>query len=132
MIEYILGPKDFGEKVAANPELVLVEFKTSWSGSSQIFTAILESLQPSYKNQVQFYELDIEQNPSLALYYGIYHLPTTLIFKEGEIIDYIEGLYPKAIIAERIQKSIDSKLSSKQHLAEDELQMDNNTSNNLS
>ncbi len=124
MIEYILGPKDFGEKVAENPELVLVEFKTSWSGSSQIFTAILESLQPSYKNQIQFYELDIEQNPNLAMYYGIYHLPTTLIFRDGEIIDYIEGLFPKATIAERIQNSIDKKCTIK-------MQMDNNVSNNL-
>ncbi|MCS0505191.1 thioredoxin family protein [Ancylobacter mangrovi] len=60
------------------------------------------ALEPTYnevagelKGQANFGEVDIDQAPEIANAFGIRSVPTVLVFKDGQPVDAIVGLYPK-------------------------------------
>jgi thioredoxin len=101
-----ISGKELRKEVMENSVLSLVKFKTDWSGSCQIISPVYEELANYYKGQVNFYNLDIENEPELENDFGVIEIPTILFFKRGEVIDHISGLVPKNIIITKIENAL--------------------------
>src|SRR5436190_11853097 len=94
--------KELKKEVTENLNLLLVHFKTEWNGACQILAPVYNDLANIYKDTANFFTIDAEKNKAAINEYGVREIPTTLFFKNGEVIDYVSGLAHKNIIISKI------------------------------
>lgn len=93
-------------EVMKSTGLTLVQFKKKYNGACLIVSSICEDLVKTYKTQLEFFQVDIENTPEIAEKYGIVEIPTVLFFRGGEIVDHITGLAPKNLLIAKIDKAL--------------------------
>jgi len=91
----------FGDEVLKSRQLVLVEFYADWSGTHHIISPGLMELNDKYGARVKFCMVDVNHRV-LSEKYGIWNVPTIVFFKNGHPVDYIIGLVPKTVIAQKL------------------------------
>ena len=84
-----------------NP-IVLV-FTTEWLGASQILDTFFEDLAFKFRDELQIYRCNIAEINGLNEEIGVERIPTTLIIKDGVIIDYFTGVLSKKRIREKLE-----------------------------
>lgn len=95
--------EDFEEEVLNSSKVILVDFFATWCGPCKMLSPILEEIS-EIKENFDIAKIDIDENTELAEKYGIESVPTMIIFKDGEILNRIVGLYGKNEIIEMIEK----------------------------
>lgn len=94
-IEMISG-NQVESKVANGLHIVNV-FGT-WCGPCQMFGPILEEV----SSDIPVHKIDVDQNQDYAQKMQIQGVPSTFIFKDGELKDTIVGFVPKEVLMQRI------------------------------
>ena len=79
------------EEIINNEELTIIDFSATWCMPCRMLAPILEQVADKMDN-VNFYNLDIDDNEDIAKRYRIFSVPTLLAFKEGKMIDSLVGL----------------------------------------
>lgn len=100
MIKYI-NEGNFESEVLNSEKPVLVDFFATWCGPCNMLSPILEKISNT-KSDFNIAKVDIDKLRDLALNYEIEVVPTLLIFKEGKVVDKIEGLVSENEIIERM------------------------------
>ncbi len=62
----------------------VVDFFATWCGPCKMISPILEKLAKEYDGKVDFYKVDTDKEPKLAMVLQIQYLPTVLFAKDGE------------------------------------------------
>jgi len=75
---------------------VVVDFWAPWCGPCRIIAPIIEELAMEMGDKVKFGKLNTDENPNIAMRYGIRAIPTIMLFKNGEVVDTRIGVQPKA------------------------------------
>lgn len=109
----VLDEKQFAEKigkfgnsgsfsvVAKRP--AVVDFYADWCGPCKRLAPIMDELATEYEGMVDFYKLNVDNCPALAMKVGAKSIPLVMFFpSDGSEPQAIVGLYPK----EEIQKVI--------------------------
>jgi len=94
--------KTFDETIRNN-QLVVVDCWAPWRGPRQVVAPIIEELARQYAGKVLFGKLNVDENPFMAMRYGIMSIPTLLFFKNGELVDRIVGAIPKQMLEQKIK-----------------------------
>jgi len=94
--------KTFDETIRNN-QLVVVDCWAPWCGPCQVVAPIIEELARQYAGKVLFGKLNVDENPFMAMRYGIMSIPTLLFFKNGELVDRIVGAIPKQMLEQKIK-----------------------------
>jgi thioredoxin 1 len=90
----------FGEEVLNAKEPVLVDFWAEWCGPCRAISPLLEELSGELAGKVKIVKLNIDENPSTTVKYGVRSIPTMILFKDGEAADMKIGAgTPKAGLA---------------------------------
>jgi thioredoxin 1 len=95
--------KTFDETIRNN-QLVVVDSWAPWCGPCQMVAPIIEELARQYAGKVLFGKLNVDENPLIAMQYGIMGIPTLLFFKNGELVDRIVGAIPKQMLEQKIKR----------------------------
>ncbi len=95
--------KDFTEKNG----VALIDFYADWCGPCKMIKPTIEELSQELEGKAAFGKINVDQNKERATEYGIMSIPTLLIFKEGKLMDRLQGALPKETIKERLGKFID-------------------------
>ena len=66
------------EWVFAGSRPAVIDFYTTWCGPCKMMSPIVESLAQKYAGKIDFYKVDIDQEPELASVFGIRSIPTFL------------------------------------------------------
>ena len=63
---------------------------------------IVAELAKDYTGKIVFCKLNVDENQSVAMEYGIRSIPTLLVLQNGELVDQIIGAMPKGELENRI------------------------------
>ena len=79
----------------------LVDFSAAWCGPCNMIGPIVEQLSEE-KSDVEYFNVDVDKNPDLAMKYRIQSIPALVLFKGGEEANRSIGFIPKDKIEEFI------------------------------
>lgn len=69
---------------------VIVDFWATWCGPCQFMLPIFTRLAKKYK-EIKFARVNVDEAPGISQRYGVYAIPTFLVFKNGKQIDKAVG-----------------------------------------
>ena len=81
---------------------VVVDFWAEWCGPCRMIAPIIEELTDEYNGKVKVGKLDVDNNPQVAIKYGVRSIPTVLFFKGGEVVNSVIGAVPKTVFNEKM------------------------------
>lgn len=101
-----LSDATFDAEVIKSEVPVLVDFWAPWCGPCRAVAPIVEEISSTYEGQLKVGKLNVDENPSTTMKFGIRSIPTLLVFKGGEAIEQIIGAVPKGEIERAVGKAL--------------------------
>lgn len=99
---------DFDE-IISGEDLTIIDFSASWCMPCRMLTPILEQVADKMPD-VNFYNIDIDDNEEVAKRYRIFSVPTLLAFKEGKVVDSLVGLNSFDEVMEFVKRCEDAEI----------------------
>ena len=97
-----LTEQNFDEALAANQNVMMVDFWAEWCGPCRAIAPVLEDLARESGGTVTLAKVNVDENPSLAARYGIRSIPTILLVKQGKVTDQVIGAVPKGQLKKKL------------------------------
>ena len=88
---------DFDKEVLESDGVVLVDFWAAWCAPCVALAPIIEKVEESTKDSAKIVKLNVDENPEIAMKYGIRGIPTVKLFKDGKEVDNLVGLQPQQV-----------------------------------
>ncbi len=102
-----VNESDFDQAVLQSQQPVLVDFWAPWCGPCRMVAPIVEELAGEYDGRVGFAKLNTDDNPGIAVRYGIRSIPTLMVFRDGKPLTTTIGFRPKG----ELKKQLDAALT---------------------
>ncbi len=96
----------FQEMLEGADKPILVDFYAIWCGPCQLMSGVLQQVKGQLQDQLQIVKIDTDKYPSVASQYQIHALPTMVLFKDGQVIDRIEGAMSADKLVARLQPNL--------------------------
>ena len=65
---------------------IFIDFYGDWWGPCKIFEQVLNEVVPEYEDRINFYKVDIEEEPQLSTIFEVRHIPHyVMISKDGGV-----------------------------------------------
>jgi thioredoxin 1 len=98
--------QDFTKDVLKSQNLVLVDFWAQWCAPCKQLTPIISELAGEFAGKIEFFKLNIEENPEAPTKYEVRGIPNLILFKDGQAVDSKVGSLPKAALKEWLDSHI--------------------------
>ncbi|MCL6473821.1 MAG: thioredoxin [Firmicutes bacterium] len=82
---------------------VLVDFWAVWCGPCRAIAPHVDAIAQEYAGRAKVVKVNVDEEPEIALRYGIQSIPTLLFFKEGKVQDMIVGVVPRQTIVQKLE-----------------------------
>ncbi|MBR0227644.1 MAG: thioredoxin [Clostridia bacterium] len=89
-----INAEQFAE--AKKSAVALVDFSATWCGPCRMLAPVVEGLSEKLKGKVDFYNVDVDDAPALAMEYKVSSIPCLVLMKQGEFVDQSVGFRPEA------------------------------------
>lgn len=91
-------------------ENAVVDFWAEWCMPCRYVSPIIDELSKEFAGKVAFGKVNVDENQSIAVKYGISAIPTLIFFKKGKPVDQIVGAMPKKEIKSWIESNVGKDL----------------------
>jgi len=82
---------NFDAEVLGATEPVLVDFWAEWCPPCKAMDPVLDDLSRELAGRVKIVKLDVDANPGITARFNVRSMPTLIVFKDGEPVDYRVG-----------------------------------------
>lgn len=94
---------EFETEVIQSDVPVIVDFWAIWCGPCKAIAPHVEAIANEYQGRAKAVKVNVDEEPELALRYGIQSIPTLLFFKDGKVQDMIVGVVPRQTIVQKLE-----------------------------
>ncbi len=94
----------FEAQVLKSEKPAVIDFWAEWCAPCRQISPIIKDLAERYGDRVNIVKMDIEANPNTPAQYGVRAIPTILAFKNGQVVEQLQGARPKADFEAMIEK----------------------------
>lgn len=95
--------RDFEREVLQSAVPTIIDFWAEWCAPCRQIKPLIEDLALRYDGKVKIVKLNVDENPQTMTKYGVRAIPTLLAFKNGTVVQQVQGLKPKAFLEEMVQ-----------------------------
>ena len=92
-MEITVTKETFEREVLQAAETVLVDFFATWCGPCKMVAPIVKQIADEGKAKVC--KIDVDEQPELAIRFGVDSIPTLLVFKNGTLANRAVGYRSK-------------------------------------
>lgn len=82
--------EEFQQRVLQAEHPVVVDFFADWCGPCKMLAPVLEQLERD-NDDVEFFKINIDENPEIAEQYEVMSIPNVGFFKGGKLVDRSVG-----------------------------------------
>jgi len=93
----------FAKDVLESGKPAMVDFWATWCGPCRMVGPTVEELAKEFEGQAVVAKVDVDSNQQIAAEYGIRNIPTILFFKDGQVVDKVVGVVPKAQLEQKLK-----------------------------
>ena len=105
----VITDDNFAEEVLDSDQPVLVDFWAEWCGPCKMLAPVVDELANEYDGRVVFAKLDIDANQEMTSRYSIRSIPALLLFNDGNVVENMVGVQPKAVLRKKIAKVLNDE-----------------------
>ena len=98
-----LTDQNFEDEVLKSDLPAVVDFWAPWCGPCRMISPITEKLSEEYNSKVNFFKLNVDENPQMAMRYQIMSIPLLIFFKNGQKVDESLGAVPESMIRPKVE-----------------------------
>ena len=84
----------------------MVDFWAGWCGPCHMIAPIVEEIAEEYDGRVKVAKLDVDANQDTAARFDVRSIPSLLFFKNGQLVDTVVGVVPKAHLVKKIEQHL--------------------------
>ena len=95
---------NFEAEVLQSDKPVLIDFWAEWCMPCKMIAPAVAEVATENADVLKVGKVDVDNNPAIAVKYGIRSIPTLLIFKDGQIAEKMVGAVSKENIQEFVDK----------------------------
>lgn len=97
---------NFDEMVLKSTVPVVVDFWAEWCGPCRAVAPILEEISNEHGSKIKIVKLNTDEEPALAMKYGVSSIPNMTVFQGGEVVKAIVGAKPKPVLLRELDEFI--------------------------
>ena len=99
-----LTTSTFDETINGSTAPVLVDFWAEWCGPCKMIAPVLEEMAGELGDQLTITKLNVDENPDIAMRYGVMSIPTLLLFDGGDVKKKIVGAKGKGALMQELDE----------------------------
>lgn len=99
--------RNLANETPADNGVAVIKFFATWCGPCKLYAPAFERVAALNPN-VNFYEFDIDTDPSIREDYGVASVPTTIILKDGVEVNRIVGAHSTKGVDNFVKDVLDS------------------------
>ena len=97
-----VNESNWEEQVEGSDLPVLVDFWAEWCGPCKMIAPAVHDLALEYDGKLNVAKLDVDNNPNIAMKFGVRSIPALIFFKDGKPVDQVIGALPKGALKRKI------------------------------
>jgi thioredoxin 1 len=90
------------EELVNSEKTVLIDFYADWCGPCRMVSPIVDEIAEEYPEYLVG-KINVDDEPELAMKFGVVSIPTLVVMKNGEVVDQQAGARPKAQILSMLE-----------------------------
>lgn len=94
----------FEAEVLNSDTPAIIDFWAEWCAPCRAIAPIVKDLADQYGEKVKIVKMNIDENPSTPAKYQVRAIPTVLAFRNGEVVEMLQGARPKGDFEQMVQK----------------------------
>ena len=92
-----INNNNFQNEVMNSEKKVLLDFWAPWCGPCRVVVPLMDEIAKE-RPDIKVGKINVDENPELAVQFGVMSIPTLVVIKDGKIVNQAMGARPKSAI----------------------------------
>ena len=94
------------EELIKGEKTVFCDFWASWCGPCRMLAPVFEGIAEKYGDRAEFVKVNVDEEESAAIKYGISSIPNVIAFKGGKAVDNSLGFKPQEALLGFVERNL--------------------------